>query len=158
MKKNNLAYVNVFILGLLIGSLAFYFVSQYNTHNIYFSKIETIKNYTNEKLINYIEGKWASALNEIIIVIHPLQQSGTIKVYDKIKETTKEYKITKLEYIDGFFGYTKLLIHNGEKSNMVIQINKIFGIDNVIVITYPDTFSGCADKTHSCVRAFKRLE
>lgn len=129
--------------------------------------INKIKEETSERLIKYVEGKWVSSIGDLIILIKNADENGEIhamevEISSKSMKKEGKYKILKFAEIDGFFGILKLDICkigdvcSGE--NIVpIQINRVFGIDKTIVISYPSKFSGCLEEESdgTCSRSFK---
>ena len=158
--KNNVFLFVFFCLGMLFGAIFTYFASNFATEYVYGSDVNIVKNHTNEQLIKYIEGKWTSAAGEVTININPKENIGSMKIFEKKTELVKEFNILHIDYLDGFFGYTKLIIckHNECKDQYTVQINKIFGINNVIVITYPPEISECIVIDGMCSRTFKQIK
>lgn len=158
--KNNVFLLAFFCLGMLFGAIFTYFASNFATEYVYSSDVNVVKNHTNEQLIKYIEGKWTSAAGEVIININPKENVGTMKIFEKNEGSVKEFNILHIDYLDGFFGYTKFIIceHDNCQNRYTVQINKIFGINNVIVITYPPEVSKCIVIDGVCSRTFKQIK
>jgi hypothetical protein len=156
--KNNMLY---FILGILMGSIITYLICtiKSNSQLSYNANIETLRNDTNQRLIDYIDGRWISAIGDVVVNISLNTDLKDITVTSSKIEKT--YKITNIEYVDGFFGYTKLIVCDvkcDKNNSHTLQINKIFGVDNTIVITYDHQMADCIEPKNFCSRAFKLVD
>jgi len=127
-------------------------------------QIQILKEDTNEKLLNYIEGTWTSSIGDLIISIDESKVEGLFTVIEQngSQAVSKKFKIFNIETIDGFFGIVKLNICDQNKpcnqeNSLPIQINKVFGIDRTITISFDKRVSYCVNIEELCTRAFKRL-
>lgn len=128
-------------------------------------EIQLLRSDTNDRLLSYIEGVWSSSIGDLIIDIDQITKVGIITVIENPKigpQSIKKYEVQNIETLDGFFGIVKLNIC---KSNspcspeelLPIQINKIFGIEKTVTISFDRRLSYCVDYDVICTRAFKRV-
>jgi hypothetical protein len=125
-----------------------------------------LKSDTDERLLKYIEGRWRSSIGDLLININDSEINGSFIVIENIatKPTKEEkYKIVEVTKVDGFFGLVSLKICNinsncNNEDKLPIQINKVFGIDKTIAITYDTRLSYCLPVDNHCTRAFKLIE
>ena len=130
-------------------------------------EIQLLQEDTNEKLLTYIEGKWTSSIGDLIIDVENSEPKGKIIVIEHAdkKEASKEkiFNIVSIESVDGFFGIVKLKIcvDNSQCSlndQIPIQVNKIFGVENTVAISFDNRLAYCIRPEFLCTRAFKRTE
>jgi hypothetical protein len=130
------------------------------------SEIQLFKEDTNEKLLEYIEGKWSSSIGDLVIDLGDSKVNGSFTVIENADEqnkVTKKFKIFNIESVDGFFGIVKLNICNidslcTQENILPIQINKVFGVSNTIAMSFDRRLTFCINLDEWCTRAFKRIE
>lgn len=135
-------------------------------HNIFHNQdLEILQSETNEKLLKYIEGKWRSSIGDLIVNVDDTNINGSFVVIENLfsKPTRQEkFKVVSIKKVDGLFGIVELTLCSvntkcEEKDLIPIQINKVFGINKTITMTYNSNFSYCLTET-DCTRAFKEVE
>lgn len=162
-----------FCLGIIIGSLGNLVWQEVlspaniiGRHVITEEELSLLQSETQEKLLRYVEGKWRSSIGDLIVNINDTDINGSFVVIENITikpRKTEKYKVLSVDKIDGLFGIIKLTICsentdcNKKENEISIQINKIFGIDETITISYDERFSYCLNGT-DCIRAFKEVE
>lgn len=126
--------------------------------------ISKVESKVNSKFINYINGKWSSSIGDLIIQIDNQNNKNFIVVDDKYnKISNRVYTIQKINEVNGILGVMNLDIcqENTECNDtdiIPIQINKIFGREKTITISYDQRLTYCVESEEKCTRAFKRQE
>lgn len=157
-----------FVFGVLIGVFlltAWNFIFHFYTdrkQDIY--KIDVVKQESEERLLNYIDGKWTSSIGDVIVDVN-INKNKDFIILEIIKDhkVARKYKISSIDKVNGFFGIVKLSICDVKKQCnpeeiIPIQINKVFGMDRTITISYDSRLTYCVDLDDRCTRAFKRIE
>jgi hypothetical protein len=169
-RKCNLMYEGkYFLVGSIFGAICFLFWDYFFNHNRGISelqqsiKIEEFKQDSEERLVNYIDGEWISSVGDVIIKINIDKGKDFIIIEVlKDKKTQTKYKIEKINKVNGLFGIVNFSICDISKectteNRIPIQLNKVFGMDRTITISYDSRLTYCVDADDSCTRAFKRL-
>lgn len=125
-----------------------------------------LRSETDEKLLKYIEGKWRSSIGDLIIEIKDSEINGSFIVIENISIKPKhqeKFKVVNIDKLDGLLGIVRLNLCNinsecSDKDLIPIQINKIFGVDKAITMTYDVRFAYCVEPNESCTRAFKEID
>ena len=161
-----------FCIGILIGTLGSLFwqelLSPANIIGrlaITEEELQLLQSETREKLLRYVEGKWRSSIGDLIVDVHDTDINGSFVVIENttIKpKKTEKFKVVSIDNVDGLFGIITLTLCSetaecNEETKIQIQINKIFGIQNTITISYDKRFSYCINEV-DCTRAFKEVE
>lgn len=129
-------------------------------------EIELLKDDSKEKLIEYMKGKWLSSRGDLQIDLKSCDKYGTIVSIDKTIENSpviKQFKIVSIDSVDGFLGIIRLNVceiknNSCDINNPIkLQVNKIFGIENTIAISYDKNVTFCIN-SELCTRAFKRSQ
>lgn len=126
--------------------------------------ISKIESNVNGKFIDYINGKWSSSIGDLIIQIDNQNNKNFIVVEDDYnKVSNRVYTIQKINKVNGILGVMNLDICQEniecDDTNIIpIQINKIFGREKTIAISYDQRLTYCVDSEEKCTRAFKRLK
>lgn len=128
-------------------------------------ELAVLQSETNEKLLKYIEGKWTSSIGDLIVNINDSDIDGSFLVIENTSVNPKRqetFKIVSISKIDGLFGIIKMNLCNLKTSCTIndqipIQINKIFGIEKTLTMTYDKKFAYCIGEK-SCTRAFREYE
>lgn len=129
-------------------------------------EVQLLKEDASEKLLQYIEGKWTSSIGDLVINLEDSKVRGNLTVIENADDktpSTKHFRIADIETVDGFFGIVKLKICEAnkectEKDMLPIQINKVFGINDTITISFDKRLAFCIQPELLCTRAFKRTE
>lgn len=158
-----------FVLGLIIGAILSLVWQDYFVHYHLFSdkiaESSYIKQDTNERLLDYIDGTWNSSIGDVKLEISNVETDTNkfllLEVNSPIKGERK-FKVIEILEIEGLFGIVKLNICEldiGCKENNIIpiQVNKVFGIKDTIIISYDSRLTFCVDDSNLCSRAFKRI-
>lgn len=156
-----------FIFGVLIGSvLGFLWQSYYDLSYVdHPITLDTLKNDANQRLLDYIEGKWSSSVGDLIINVD-VDSKKDFLVVEMSKEKTeqqKKYKIVNITRVNGLLGIVNAEICNldepcNQETFIPIQFNKVFGKDKTIAISYDSRLTYCIESDDNCTRAFKRIE
>lgn len=159
----------LFFVGVFIGSIFFLFwdfifkTSSINNLREY-NKIEEFKQDSEERLLNYIDGEWISSIGDVIIKIN-IDKNKDFIVIEVIKDKKSQtnFKISNIDKVNGLFGIVNLNICDVSKScdrinSIPIQLNKVFGMDRTIAISYDSRLTYCVDTDNICTRAFKRVQ
>lgn len=161
-----------FCVGIIIGSIGSFlwqelFTSQaiLERHVVTNEQLALLKSETGEKLLKYIEGKWRSSIGDLIVNIDDSNIDGSFVVIENLttKPTRQEiFKVVSIEKVDGLFGIVNLTLCSVNSScknhhYIPIQINKIFGLQKTITMSYDERFSYCLKGTE-CTRAFEEVE
>lgn len=128
-------------------------------------ELDLLQSETNEKLLKYIEGKWTSSIGDLIVNVNDSDIDGSFVVIETtlIKPKKQEtFKVISIDKVDGLFGIVRLSLCSFDKpcvgdNKIQIQINKIFGVEKTIAMSYDLRFSYCVTETHTCTRAFKEV-
>lgn len=156
--ENRFFYIGV-ICGLVAGIILGTFIYEINSISTDYSSIKIEKD---NELLYYIDGEWVSAVNDVKlkIKIDPPAELFLIEVLNNTKKY-KHFQIISKDDINGILGIVKLTLCESscEDSNnhITIQINKIFGKRDIIVLTYTNKLTDCLSINDECVRAFSRL-
>lgn len=149
---------SMFHAGLYLYDSSVLSVEKISTYNLSLStQIDT-----NKKLLGYVEGKWVSSVNDMYISIN-INKTKDIIILELVNEKTEKlFKIVNIVKVDGMLGYIALDIceisNNCEKNELIsIQINKIFGLQDTITMTYDSRMAICMEQEDICIRAFKRV-
>ena len=168
MNRNN--SIKGLLLGVFVGAIGFgvwdYIFSEkaslYET--IQNQQIEELKLDTQGRLLYYIEGKWSSSIGDVQIELDIDKSKDFIVVElekGQVKEK-KQYKVVKVVKISGIFGIVNFdiceLNDECRTGQIPIQINKLFGVNDTITISYDSRLTYCIDPKEQCTRAFKRIE
>ena len=162
----------ILIIGVFLGAILGILWQDLFYHYHFFSdlkscvdvnKIETI---VNREFVSYINGTWSSSTGDVIITINHNENSKNFIIIENnnLENTTKTtYVIYKINDINGIMGVMNLdICYDGKMCNdetkIPIQINKIFGREKTIAISYDSRLTYCIDSDDQCTRAFKRLE
>lgn len=161
-----------FCIGIFIGSIGSLFWQEtlspaniIGRHVITEDELNLLQSETKEKLLRYVEGKWRSSIGDLIVNIHDTDINGSFVVIENTTIKPKKiekYKVVSIDEIDGLFGIIKLTLCGADKdckeeNKIPIQINKIFGINDTISMTYDGRFSYCLQEVN-CTRAFKSFK
>jgi len=125
-----------------------------------------LKSDAEDRLLKYIEGHWQSSIGDVLISIGDGSIGGSFIVIESFTPSAKNeetYKIVKIERVDAFLGIVGLQICNvnnncNTEDKVSIQINKIFGIDKTISLTYDTRLTKCIPVDNHCTRAFKQID
>lgn len=158
-----------FILGILLGGLfTVLFDYIFNHSNVIdhyneTQKIELLKSDVEDRLLNYIDGKWSSSIGDIVVIVDIDNKKEFIVIESTINNVTRKFKIFNITKISGLLGVVNMNIielgkEEKEENLIPIQFNKIFGLHNTITISYDSRLTYCIESSDSCTRAFKRLE
>lgn len=158
----------VFVIGAITGAVLLsgwnYIYERERYGNLKLSDdaiISQLKVDSDHMLINYVDGRWESSLKDLILNIHIDSKLGTITV-EMNDEQPRHFNIVKIKDVNGVFGVLTLdLCLVGQECTddeyTSIQINKVFGVDKAITVTYDPKFAKCAEKTEDkCVKGFRR--
>lgn len=125
--------------------------------------ISKIENSVNNKFVDYINGKWSSSIGDLIIQIDGEEHKNFIVIEDfDDRISNRKYEIQNISKINGILGVMNLNICLAgisctNENTIPIQINKIFGRDKTIAISYDSRLTYCIDSEDKCTRAFKRI-
>lgn len=168
-RKMSLKYEGrFFMFGAIFGSLLIIFWNYFLNHDTSFynlkeeMSIEQMKSDTNHMLLNYIEGRWISSVSDLIVVID-IDDKKDFLVLETTRGSKSVFKIHDIEKVNGVLGIVRLdlceLTKDCVSENIIpIQLNKVFGVDRAITITYDTRLAYCAEPEDKCVRGFKRHE
>jgi hypothetical protein len=161
-----------FCIGILIGSLGSLFWQEIlspaniiGRHAITEEELQLLQSETKEKLLRYVEGKWRSSIGDLIVNIHDTDINGSFVVIENTSikpKKVEKFKVISIDKVDGLFGIITLTLCSetaecNNENKIPIQINKVFGIQNTITISYNSKFSYCINEI-DCTRAFKEVE
>jgi len=161
-----------FCVGILIGAFGSLFWQEIlspanivGRHAITEDELNLLQSETREKLLRYVEGKWRSSIGDLIVNIHDTDINGSFVVIENTSIKPKKiekFKVISIDKVDGLFGIIKLTLCSettecNDNTKIPIQINKVFGIQNTITISYDSRFSYCINEI-DCTRAFKEVE
>lgn len=116
---------------------------------------------TNNRLLKYVEGKWVSSIEDMYVRIN-ISKTKDINILEFVNnKTEKLFKIVNVVNVDGMLGYINLEICELKSSCATnelipIQINKIFGLQDTISMSYDSRIAVCLENENLCIRAFKR--
>lgn len=156
-----------FLFGVIFGTIFLFFWNYFLNKNYsnFFIKdelvVEQLKVESNQLLLSYIDGKWISSVNDLIVTID-IDDKKEFLVVETVVGEKRNYKIMQIDKINGILGIVKLEVCNMKSdcvssvNHIPIQLNKIFGIDKAISITYDSRLSFCSEPDDVCVRGFKR--
>jgi hypothetical protein len=170
-KCNLLDQIKLFSIGVILGCIGgiiwqellspIHITPSMSSHDEY----HVLKSDTDERLLKYIEGHWRSSIGDLLININDSEINGSFIVIENLSKPSKEekYRIVEVSKVDGFFGIVSLKICNinsncNNEDKLPIQINKVFGIDKTIAITYDTRLSYCIPTDNQCTRAFKLID
>lgn len=129
-------------------------------------QLQILKQDTDERLLKYVQGTWTSSIGDLIIEIDDTNRNGNVTVIEnaetKIKVHIKKLKVKNIATVDGFFGIVKLDVCDettvcNPEDIIHLQINKVFGLDKTITISFDRRLSFCLEVDSICTRAFKRI-
>lgn len=158
-----------FLYGIIFGGLFTILVDYVLNHNSIMDgynrtqKVEELRVDIEERLLNYIDGKWSSSIGDIIISIDIDQNKEFIVIENSTTQVKRIFKIHDITKISGLLGIVKMNIieigkEEKEENLIPIQFNKIFGLPNTIAISYDSRLTYCIESSDSCTRAFKRIQ
>ncbi|MEY2701975.1 MAG: hypothetical protein RLY43_608, partial [Bacteroidota bacterium] len=106
---------------------------------------------------------WGSSQKEVIVKVNVNTKNELIVLQRERENSTiqkKAYRISGIDKINGFLGIVVFNVCETEGNNECtkIQFNKVFGVPQVINITYENRVSNCFSPDDGCTRAFKRVE
>lgn len=159
----------IFFIGSFIGALSFLFWDYiFNNPSIKdlkeYNKIEELKQDSEERLLNYIDGEWISSIGDVVIKINIDKTKDFIVVeVIKDKKLEKNFRISSIDKVNGLFGIVNLSICDTSKScdqlnSIRVQFNKVFGMDRTIAVSYDSRLTYCIEADDVCTRAFKRVQ
>jgi hypothetical protein len=125
-----------------------------------------LKSDAEDRLLKYIEGRWQSSIGDVVINISDGAVSGNFIVIENIYPNPKKeekYKITNIVKVDGLLGLVALEVCNVNtnctlEDRLLVQVNKVFGIDKTITLTYDTRLTYCVPIDNHCTRAFKEID
>lgn len=118
---------------------------------------------TGKHLLNFIEGKWSSAVGDVnlTIDINKTQDFIIMEIFDE-NQVKRKFKIVNIVSVDGLLGIVKMEICEVKRECLSyheiipIRINKIFGAKDTMTIVYDSRVSLCMERDDECIRAFKK--
>lgn len=158
-----------FFVGAILGCILGILWQDFYVYHYLFSDpkacidISKIEKAVNSKFIDYINGKWSSSVGDLIIQINGEDHKNFIVIENLDgKKSNQKYEIQNISNINGILGVMNLNVCSSSvpctKENFIpIQINKIFGKDKTIAISYDSRITYCIDSEDNCTRAFKRI-
>lgn len=158
-----------FLIGAIFGGICFLLWDFVFSHYGYitdlkeYSKLEEFKQDSEEKLLSYINGQWISSVGDVVIKMNIDKSKDFIIVeIEKEKRFERSFKIHQIQKVNGLLGIVNFDICEKLKSCnkeqlIPIQINKIFGLDRTISLSYDSRLTYCVDADDTCTRAFKRV-
>jgi hypothetical protein len=161
-----------FLVGLIFGCLGGLIWQELlapltlNPHVHTTQQIKMLQNEYDERLLEYIEGKWQSSIGDLFIEVKNSEVNGNFLVMENlaIKPRRQEtFKIVSVDKLDGLFGIVALTLCSTdskcfEKDLIPVQINKVFGISKTITMSYDTRFSYCILIDNKCTRSFKEID
>ncbi len=159
----------IFIYGILLGSLFGVLWQDFFFHHHFFKddkscvNVQKIEATVNKEFISYVNGKWSSSVGDLVVKIDDAIDKSVIVIedLDEVKSNAI-YKIHKITNVNGIMGVMNMDIcptnRKCTKEDLIpLQINKIFGRDKTIAISYDSRLTYCIDSEDKCTRAFKRI-
>lgn len=161
----NLCYEGkVFLIGAVTGALLLTVWNYiYKVQHLSFglsedTLISQLKVDSDHMLVNYIDGRWESSIKDLVLTIEIDSRTGTILV-EAVGDLPRRFKIVKINDVNGVLGILTLdLCLEGHEDDIIsIQINKVFGVDKAITVTYDGKFAKCSEAGEDkCVKGFRR--
>lgn len=156
-----------FIIGIFVGAILFmgwnYLLNYPNWHKSDSDIIRTeLKTVIQDKLLSYVNGQWFSSIGDVELRIDVTDKQSFLIIQSLTDaKDIKEYKIVNIKDITGIMGIINLELCDktytcSNEELIPIQVNKIFGVDNTITLTYDRRLTYCIDFGQSCTRAFKK--
>lgn len=129
-------------------------------------EIIVLKSDAEDRLLKYIEGRWQSSIGDVIISISDGAVDGNFIIIENVYPNPKKeekYKVVSITKVDGFLGLVRLEVCNVNtncniEDKVNVQVNKIFGIDKTISLTYDPRLAHCIAVDNHCTRAFKQID
>lgn len=165
--------LKLFSFGIVIGCLGgLFWQEMFDPLNITPSmdreqEISLLQTESQEKLLKYVEGRWSSSIGDLVIEISDSSVSGGFVVIENIPQKPKrkeKFKVTGIVAVDSYFGIVKLNLCKEQNicspdQIIQIQINKVFGIENTITISFDKRIAFCIQEEEVlCTRSFKLIE
>lgn len=155
--ENKFYYIGA-MTGFVLSSLLFLGFYAFN-----YTNPETFNKFVNGEangiLLKYIEGKWVSAVEDVFVTVD-IHDSNEIVIVETIsnKKSEKRFFVKNIKKIDSVLGIVVLEISDEDSNSTLIQINKVFGVNNTITLLYDSKVASCKNIDDECIRAFKRIK
>ena len=129
-------------------------------------EIKMFQHESREKLLKYIEGKWTSSIGDLIVNIEDSELNGSFIVLESTLQNPnrkEHFKVVSIDTVDGLLGLVILSVCNIEtkckrEDILTVQLNKVFGIEKTITMSYEKGLSYCLADHKICTRAFKEID